>query len=424
MTVKTLTASTIAAALAEARRQFGEDVVLLESAPPFNGKPARITIMADAPESLVEAAPQTTRVAAPRVATRQPAAVAAYGYAGTSLDFLVEDDSDVADESAAGSRRASGRPRGALFPSTKPSDSRSLEAREDETRDNLESLLNNRLEGLFDRLSGIEKRFDGFPAAAARYQRHPLFNRLIDRGLKPETVTELFTRCADIDQLDDDAIFWALARELRTMLAASAPTRMSGTQVVIGHAGSGKTSLALRLVRDNGFFGRRKAGVIVIATDDDLNVFGNDPVAVFHRYGVPVQTVGSAAEMETALQRLSGFDQIIIDTPALPRDARSMKEATTRLRSVVTPVVPSQVLMVVDATSALEDVDVSAFRHSTLSPDAFCLTRMDEVARPGRVAEWMRKSSQPVNVLGCGRSVTNALSSFSPAAFAEQLLSR
>lgn len=419
MTVKTLTASTIATALAEARRQFGEDVVLLESAPAANGNPARITIMADAPQSLVEPTPRRAPIAAPKVAAKQAATVASYGYSGSSLDFIVEDDSPEADDNAASDRRLSGRPRGALFPATE-----TAERHMTLSGDSLQTLLEDRLEGLFDRLTGIEKRFDGFPAAAARYQRHPLFNRLIDRGLLPETVTELFTRCADVDQLDEEAIFWALARELRTMLSPCASTRMSGAQVFIGHGGSGKTSMALRLARDNGFFGRRRTGAIVIPSDDDPDVYGIDPVSVFHRHGVPVQTAGSRAGMEAALQRLDGFDHIVIDTPALPRDSRGMRDAAVRLRPILAPVVPSQITMVVDATSALEDVDVAVFRHLALSPDALCLTRMDEVKRPGRVAEWMRKSSQPVNVLGCGRSVPNGLSTFSPAVFAEQLLSR
>ena len=49
MKVKTLTGSSIQAALAEARRVFGDDVVLLESFPAQGDRPARITIMADEP---------------------------------------------------------------------------------------------------------------------------------------------------------------------------------------------------------------------------------------------------------------------------------------------------------------------------------------------------------------------------------------
>jgi flagellar biosynthesis protein FlhF len=48
MNVKTITAPSIHAALAEARRVLGENVVLMESTPAHGNEPARITVMADA----------------------------------------------------------------------------------------------------------------------------------------------------------------------------------------------------------------------------------------------------------------------------------------------------------------------------------------------------------------------------------------
>ncbi len=50
MNVKTITAPTIHAALIEARRILGDDVVLMESVPAEGDEPARITVMADTPE--------------------------------------------------------------------------------------------------------------------------------------------------------------------------------------------------------------------------------------------------------------------------------------------------------------------------------------------------------------------------------------
>ena len=49
MKVKTLTGPSIHAALIEARRLLGDDVVLLESIPAEGDAPARITVMVDVP---------------------------------------------------------------------------------------------------------------------------------------------------------------------------------------------------------------------------------------------------------------------------------------------------------------------------------------------------------------------------------------
>ena len=47
MQIKTITGASIHAALAEARRLLGDDVVLLESVPPSGSEPARVTVMVD-----------------------------------------------------------------------------------------------------------------------------------------------------------------------------------------------------------------------------------------------------------------------------------------------------------------------------------------------------------------------------------------
>ncbi len=47
MNIKTIIGASIHAALAEARRLLGDDVVLLESVPPSGSEPARVTVMVD-----------------------------------------------------------------------------------------------------------------------------------------------------------------------------------------------------------------------------------------------------------------------------------------------------------------------------------------------------------------------------------------
>jgi flagellar biosynthesis protein FlhF len=101
MNIKTITASSIHAALLEARRQLGDDVVLLESVPPRGSEPARITVMSDAPAPKPAARPALP-AAAPR---RAPA----YGYAGQSRS---DETAVLTEETAVGTEAFSGAGRG------------------------------------------------------------------------------------------------------------------------------------------------------------------------------------------------------------------------------------------------------------------------------------------------------------------------
>ena len=76
MKIQTITGSSIHAALAEARRLLGDDVVLLESVPPAGSEPARITVMIDtvAAQKAPEPEPHVRR------AVEEPALLAPAGY--------------------------------------------------------------------------------------------------------------------------------------------------------------------------------------------------------------------------------------------------------------------------------------------------------------------------------------------------------
>ncbi len=78
MKIQTITGSSIQAALAEARRLLGDDVVLLESVPPAGSEPARITVMIDtsAAQQASEPAPETRRAVGESV----PLIPTGYGY--------------------------------------------------------------------------------------------------------------------------------------------------------------------------------------------------------------------------------------------------------------------------------------------------------------------------------------------------------
>ena len=76
MTLRTVSGPTIAAALADARRLFGADAVMLQSTPPAGGQPASVTVAFDEAPPVPRPAP-----AAPaRPEAAAPAGPRAYGY--------------------------------------------------------------------------------------------------------------------------------------------------------------------------------------------------------------------------------------------------------------------------------------------------------------------------------------------------------
>jgi len=411
MKLHTLTGPSIQAALLEARRRFGDDVVLLESVPAQGDQPARITVMVDQPQQEVERLP-FGYASASRLASRA-------GASATTADpaVLTVERGNGGPPSPSGNRAHLDR-RGQLFPAETSAVSDSAPP--------VPAHLADQLERLHRRLTRLERQLGGaLVGASHRWLGHPLAGELLRQGLQPSIVIRLFDRLVaqgfDPEQ-PDEQLRWALAREMRRQMAPTTPRPLQGPQVVIGPAGAGKTTLLLKLARHAGFFGRRSTAVLVLLPEDADSQPYLSPVELYRRFGLPVQTVATPQEMTAALQRVQGFDQILIDTPSLPLQEAPARRLLLHLRQLLTPVLPLQVLFCLNATCNLEDIPPDWIRRLPLAPDALVLTHLDEVRRIGRLYDWLVALACPVACISRGTRVPDSLEAFSPAAFIEHLL--
>jgi flagellar biosynthesis protein FlhF len=286
-------------------------------------------------------------------------------------------------------------------------------------------LLESHLQMLHARLENMERRFGGVIVGAShRWLTHPLYAQLLEKGLRPSTITKLFDRLVERGfepQENDEELCWAMAQELRRMLSATAPKRTNANYLFIGPSGAGKTSLLLKLARHESFFGRRLPTVISIRPEDD-DIPYLSPVPLYRDFGLPVQVVRTPQEMHQALDRVQQFDQVLIDTPPLPFDPEKARPVLRRLQRIVNPLMPLQVHLTLNATRTLDELDENFLRRLPLQPDAVALTHLDEVAKWGRIAEWLLMLDKPVHFVSTGRRVPEGVEAFTPSWFVEEMM--
>jgi flagellar biosynthesis protein FlhF len=286
-------------------------------------------------------------------------------------------------------------------------------------------LLESHLQMLHARLENMERRFGGVIVGAShRWLTHPLYAQLLEKGLRPSTITKLFDRLVERGfepQENDEELRWAMAQELRRMLSATAPKRSNANYVFIGPSAAGKTSLLLKLARHESFFGRRLPTVISIRPEDD-DIPYLSPVPLYRDFGLPVQVVRTPQEMGQALNRVQQFDQVLIDTPPLPFDPEDARPVLRRLQRIVSPLMPLQVHLTLNATRTLDDLDEEFLKRMPLTPDAVALTHLDEVTKWGRIAEWLLILDKPVHFVSTGRRVPEGVEAFTPSWFVEEMM--
>jgi flagellar biosynthesis GTPase FlhF len=92
------------------------------------------------------------------------------------------------------------------------------------------------------------------------------------------------------------------------------------------------------------------------------------------------------------------------------------------LKRLVEPLMPLQVHLVLNATRALEDFDLSYINRLPLRADAIAFTHLDETKSLGRIAEWMMQTSLPVQFASSSPKVPEGVGAFTPSWFVEEMM--
>ena len=377
MTLKTLTGPSIPTALADARRLFGPDVVLLQSSPAGPGSPASVTVAFDGPS---RPAPRRAAPAVPEPVAQTPARAYGYGAARQVRPAAAAPFSPPALASPAPdvSPTYLYRQSGAAYPATSPLPLG---------------------EGQGEGSTGTESHRMPLTPALAAADAGAVSQREREQIL-PQPISEPSASA------DEVAALRARLVELEAALAevrAAAPPPAPGRPplVLVGRAGSGKTTLALRLAQSPDLVEAECPAVLVVAPESGPFL---DPAPTFWDAGVPVAVVRTAADTAEALRTFADADLLIVDTPSLPVQAERAQPLVARLGRVLAPLAAVEVMLTVDATRSPRSLPAASLAALGLRPDALALSRLDE---GGSADAWHAHLGLPVRFASAGMDVTD-----------------
>jgi signal recognition particle subunit SRP54 len=288
--------------------------------------------------------------------------------------------------------------------------------------------ISQRFEGVFARLSGRGRLSAADVDAALREVRQALLEADVNLGVTRDFLDRIRERAVG-DEVSrsltpGQQVIKIVHEELvKTLGEANVPLRQAGVPTVIllaGLQGSGKTTTAAKLAAHLLEQGRRP---LLVAADLQRPAAVEQLQTLGQRIGVPVFTersnrpprlVRAALKEAPRLNR----DVVIIDTAGrLQIDQELMNE----LADVAREAAPHETLLVVDAMTGQEAVNVAQGFKDRLNLTGLILTKLDGDARGGAAISARSVTGVPIKFVGVGETL-QGLEPFHPERMASRIL--
>ena len=291
--------------------------------------------------------------------------------------------------------------------------------------------LSDRLSGVFDKLRGRGALNELEVRAAMREVRIalleadvalPVVRDFIERATARAVGAEVLKSVApgqQVVKIVNDCLVEVLGSEGVDLDLNVTPPAVI---MMVGLQGSGKTTSTAKIARR---LAEKQGKKVMMASLDVNRPAAQDQLKVLgEQTGVATLPVIAGQQpvdiARRALQaaRLQGFDVLLLDTAGrLHVDQALMAE----MQAVSTVAAPTETLLVVDALTGQDAVNVASSFAAQVPLTGVVLTRMDGDARGGAALSMRAITGQPIKFIGTGEKI-DALEEFHPKRAASRIL--
>ena len=289
--------------------------------------------------------------------------------------------------------------------------------------------LSERLENSFKKLRAKGKLTEADVKEAMREVRLALLEADVNYKVAKEFTNKVTERAIGDDVMENltpGQMVIKIVNEELTELMGGTESRLSIAKhpptvlMMCGLQGSGKTThsgkLALKLKKD----GHRP---LLVACDVYRPAAIKQLQVVGSQIDVPVFEMGTINPVNIAEEAIKhakdhGYDFVIIDTAGRLHIDEALMEELQNIRSTVHP---NEILLVIDAMTGQDAVNVAKSFNESLGIDGVILTKLDGDTRGGAALSVRAVTGKPIKFVGTGEKLEN-LEVFHPARMASRIL--
>lgn len=288
--------------------------------------------------------------------------------------------------------------------------------------------LTSKLEGIFKKIRGQGRLSESNIKDALKEVRRALLEADVNYKVVKDFITQVETKAVgqevfrsitpgqQVIKIVNDELIGLLGRDKVDMKFSAQPPTIF---MLVGLQGSGKTTACGKLAR---YYRKKGRFPLLVAADiyrpaaiDQLKILGKSlDIPVYTIKDDPVKISESAVEHA----RKEGRDLVIIDTAGrLHIDEPLMEE----LRKIKKAVSPQEIILVADAMTGQDAVNIAKTFEEKIGLDGVFLTKMDGDARGGAALSIRAVTGKPIKFVGVGEKL-DALEMFYPDRIASRIL--
>ena len=289
--------------------------------------------------------------------------------------------------------------------------------------------LSEKLQKALKNLTGKGKLTEADVKASMREVRMALLEADVNYAVAKEFIKNVTDKCIGQEVLSSltpaQQVIKVVNEEMTALMGGTVSKLTWSSSVptiymLCGLQGAGKTTMAAKLA---GYLMKQGKKPMLAACDiyrpaaiKQLQVVGEQIGAMVYEKGTqdPVKTAKEAVEQA----RYYGRDVLIIDTAGRLHIDVELMDELARIRETVHP---QELLLVVDAMTGQDAVNVATTFNEKLGIDGVILTKLDGDTRGGAALSVRQVTGKPIKFSGIGEKL-NAIEPFYPDRMASRIL--
>lgn len=263
------------------------------------------------------------------------------------------------------------------------------------------------------------------PGAGLPTEFAPHYRTLVDRGVSRKVAAALIAsviKGSDLGVIRDPRVFVErLNLEIRKLVVTTGGIQLLPGQrrlvALCGPTGVGKTTNIAKLAAHFAVRERVRVGLI---TTDTYRVAAPEQLRVYSNIiGIPLKVANNTKELREALQELSEYDLVLMDTAG---GSQFNLEQIRELQGILQFSKPDEIILAMSASTQLHDLRSAVTNFRCVGPTSVMFSKLDESSQFGGLFSMVMEAGVQLSYFSVGQNVPDDIRVATPAFVAKLIL--